>query len=168
MEHEAAHHVPTIAGLLFPAINFSIFAFLLVRFLAGPIREFFRERAERLRERLVAGDRSRREAEALKAQLAKDLADLPALRERLKADLRGTAERERERLLAQARQAAERIANDAKLLADQEVAAALRALRAEVIEAATQKAIDLVRATLQPQDQDRFVREFVGSAGASS
>jgi F-type H+-transporting ATPase subunit b len=167
VEHHA-EHVPTIAGLLFPAINFSIFAFLLVRFLAGPIREFFRQRAELLRERLVAGDRARREAEALRAQLAQDLADLPALRERLKADLRETAERESNRVLTQARQAADRIRSDAKLLAEQEVAAARRALRVEVIEAATRRATDVVRSALQPQDQDRFVREFVGSAGAAS
>jgi len=41
VEH-AAHHAG-IADLLFPAINFSIFAYVLVRFLAAPIREFFRE-----------------------------------------------------------------------------------------------------------------------------
>jgi F-type H+-transporting ATPase subunit b len=167
MEHHA-EHVPTIAGLLLPAINFGLFAFLITRLLAGPIREFFRERGARLRERLVAGERARREAEALRAQLAQDLADLPALRERLKTDLRVTAERERDRMLAQATQAAERIRSDARLLADQEVAAALRALRTEVIDAATRRATEHVRAAMQPQDQDRFVREFVGSAGASS
>jgi F-type H+-transporting ATPase subunit b len=163
------HHAdPTIGTLLWPLVNFSLFAFLLVRVLAGPIREFFRERAGRLREQLAAGDRARTEAEALRAQLAADLADLPALRERLKTDLRATAERERDRILTMARQAAERIRTDTKLLAEQEVAAARRTLRDEVIDAATGKATELVRGAIQPQDQDRFVREFVSGAGAAS
>jgi F-type H+-transporting ATPase subunit b len=161
-------HVPTIATLIWPVVNFSLFALLLVRFLAGPIREFFRERAGRLREELLAGDRARQEAEALRAQLAHDLADLPSLRDRLKADLRATAERQRERVFEVARQAAERIRNDSKLLAEQEVARARRELRNEVIEAATGKAMELVRGAIQPQDQDRFVREFVSGTGAGS
>jgi F-type H+-transporting ATPase subunit b len=166
MEH--AEHVPTIGSLVWPLVNFSLFALLLVRLLAGPVREFFRERAGRLREQLAAGDRARKEAEALRSQLAADLADLPALRERLKADLRTTADRERERILELARQAAKRIRTDTKLLAEQEVAAARRVLRDEVIEAATGKATELVRGVIQPQDQDRFVREFVGGTGAAS
>jgi F0F1-type ATP synthase membrane subunit b/b' len=79
---EHAAHVPEISELLFPAINFLLFAALLYRALSGPVREYFRERAERLREELAAGDRARRDAEALRAQLARELAELPATRER--------------------------------------------------------------------------------------
>jgi F-type H+-transporting ATPase subunit b len=167
VEHHA-EHAPTIATLLFPTINFAIFVYLLVNGLSGPFREFFRARAERLREELAAGDRARRDAEALRAQLASDLADLPNLRARLKADLMATAERERDRMLAQARQTAERIRNDARILADQEVATARRMLRDEVIAAAVREATNLVRAAALPSDQDRFVQEFIRSAGAPS
>ena len=57
VEH-AAHHAG-IADLLFPAINFTIFAYVIVRFLAAPIRELFRDRTERLRAELQAGARAR-------------------------------------------------------------------------------------------------------------
>lgn len=167
MEHHA-EHAPTIATLFWPTINFAIFVTLLVRGLSGPFREFFRARAERLREELATGDRARREAEALRAQLAADVADLPASRQRLKADLQATAERERDRMLAQARQAAERIRNDAKVRADQEVATARRMLRDEVVAAAIAQATELVRTATQSSDQDRFVQDFIRSAGAAS
>jgi len=167
VEHQA-EHLPSIATLLWPAINFSIFFVLLVRGLSGPIREFFRARAERLREELAVGDRARAAAEALRAQLAKDLADLPALRERLQADLRATAQRERDQMLSMANQTAERIRNDAKLLAEQEIAAARRVLREEVVEAAVREATTLVRGAAQPADQERFVRDFIGDAGAGA
>ena len=168
MEQHAAEHAPTIAGLLWPTVNFTIFTYLLVRALAGPLREFFRERTGRLREELAVGARARAEAESVRAQLAKDLADLPALRERLKGDMRETAERQRDQLLVQAKQAAERIRNDARLLAEQEIANARRTLRDETVSAALREATALVRGALQPQDHERFVRDFVGSAGAAS
>lgn len=167
MEH-SVEHVPTIADLLWPAINFTIFVTLLVRALSGPLREFFRERAERLREELAAGTRARSEAEALRAELAKDLADLPALRERLKADLRATAERERDKLLAQAKQTADRIRKDALLLAEQEAGSARRILRDETVAAALREATTLVGGALQVPDHERFVREFIVDAGAAS
>ena len=91
-EHGAAH--PSITDLLWPALNFLLFAFLLVRLLRGPIREYFRERTERLRNSLAAGAKARVDAEALREAIARDLRDMPALRERLRADLRATAERE--------------------------------------------------------------------------
>jgi F-type H+-transporting ATPase subunit b len=165
VEH-GAEHLPAIGDLFYPAINFAIFAWVLVRALSGPIREYFRERAERLREELAAGERARREAEALRAQLARELADLPATRDRLKADLLATAERERDQLLAMAKQNAERIRNDARLLADQEVAAARRMLRDEVVEHAVAKASDLVRGSTQADDEKRYVDEFIRGAGA--
>ena len=163
VEH-AAHHAG-IADLLFPAINFSIFAYVIVRFLAAPIREFFRDRTERLRDELEVGARAREQAARLRAQIEHDLAELPAEQARLKADLLATAEKARATLLTQGREAAERIRADARLVADQETQAAQRAVRAEVVEEAIRQAIPLVKAALTPDDQARFVREFVESVG---
>jgi F-type H+-transporting ATPase subunit b len=167
VEH-GAEHLPSIADLFWPAINFAIFAFVVVRFLAGPIREYFRERTERLRDALAAGRNAKAEAAALRAELDKALADLPALRERLKADLRATAEAERDALLRSAQRSAERIRQDARVLAEQEVAAARRAVRLEVVDEAIREATRLVREALGPGDQERFVREFVDTAGRPS
>jgi F-type H+-transporting ATPase subunit b len=167
MEHHA-EHVPTIASLLWPVVNFGLFVALLVYFLSGPLKEFFRARAERLRDQLFAGDRARRDAEALRAQLARDVADLPAARERLKGDLLATAGRERDQLLAQARETAERIRRDTRLVGDQEVASARRALRGELATAAVREAATLVQGAMQSQDQERFVGEFIARAGAPS
>ena len=82
--------------------------------------------------------------------------------------LLATAERERDQMLTQARQTADRIRSDTRLLAAQEAATARRTLRDEVIAAAVREGTALVRQTAQPQDQERFVREFIGSAGATS
>jgi F0F1-type ATP synthase membrane subunit b/b' len=161
---EPGAHEPGIGDLLFPAINFAIFAFVLVRYLAGPIREYFRERTERLRDGLQAGKRAHEQAASLRAQLDQDLRDLPAVRERLKADLLDPAEEARVTLLAQGRQAAERIRTDAALVAEQEAQAAERAVRAEIVEEAIRQATAIVREQVTADDQARFVRDFVESA----
>jgi len=161
-EHGAQQ--PGIGDLLFPAINFAIFAYVLVRFLAGPIREYFRERTDRLRSGLLAGKRAQQQAHDLQAQLEKDARELPGVLERLKADLLATAEEARAALLAQGRQAAERIRADANLVAEQEAHAAERAVRAEIVEEAIRQATTLIRDNVTSDDQGRFVREFVGSA----
>ncbi len=165
MEHGG--HVPTLADLLWPAINFAIFVALLVRFLRAPIREYFRARTARLREALEAGARARAEAEALRAALAQDTRDLPALRERLRADLRATAERGRQTIVDLGREAAVRMRTDARLLAEQEFVAARQAVRAEVIEEAVRHATAIIRDALRPDDQERLVHEFVADAGSA-
>src|SRR2546426_3664760 len=85
-EHAAQH--ATVGDLLWPVLNFAIFVAVLVRFLRPPAVEYFRARAVRLREALQAGTRARAEAEGLRATLARDVENLPALRSPLRADLR--------------------------------------------------------------------------------
>jgi F0F1-type ATP synthase membrane subunit b/b' len=86
----------------------------------------------------------------------------------MKADLRATAEQEAARLVEQGRQTAERIRSDARLLADQEARSARQALRGEVIDDTIRAATALIRSALGAADQERFVREFVQGAGATS
>jgi F-type H+-transporting ATPase subunit b len=167
-EHGGGEHAPSPAQLLWPTFNFVLFVAVLVRFLRGPIRENFRARGARLKESLEAGARARTAAETLRAELNRAMADLPSLRERLKADLRATAERERDNLIEQGRRAADRIRGDAKVLAEQEFAAARNAVRAEVSGEAIRQATELIGRALGPEDQERFVRDFVSSAGTSA
>ena len=166
VEHGA--HQPGLGDLIFPAINFALFVFVLVRFFAGPIREYFRERTERLRDGLDAGRRAQQQAQSLRAELDREMQELPAVQARLKADLLATAEAARAELLEQGRLAAERIRADAKQVADQEASAGRRALRAEIVEEAVRQAKALVRDHVSPDDQSRFIHEFVASAGHAS
>jgi F0F1-type ATP synthase membrane subunit b/b' len=165
--HDSPHH-PSIGDLGLPTVNFVLFVALMIYFLRAPLREYFRDRTERLRNALAAGERARHEAAELRAAIARDVADLPALRDRLRADLRAAAEQQRTAIIELGRRGAERTRADARLLAEQEATAAREGLRAEVIEEAVRQATAVVRAAIQPDDQDRFLREFVAGAGAGS
>jgi F-type H+-transporting ATPase subunit b len=163
-EHGAGHHAPGLETLLFPLANFVVFALMLFFLLRGPLAEYFRDRAQTLRDALDSGAAARREAEALRAQLELDLADLPRLRKEMADEFVSTAERQRERLIATANETAARLRRDAELVASQEEVGAREALRAELIEAAVGAATDIVRAAISPDDQRRYVREFVDEA----
>jgi F-type H+-transporting ATPase subunit b len=111
--------------------------------------------------------KSQRDAEALKAQIARDLADLPGMRIRMAQEFRTTAEQQRERVLEQARQAAVRIRKDAELQAEHEVVAAGHTLRRDVIANAVREAVQVIRAGATSDDQSRLVREFASAARAA-
>jgi F0F1-type ATP synthase membrane subunit b/b' len=164
-EHAAP---PGIGSLVLPAINFLLFAGLMIWKLPAPVREFFRERTARLREALAAGKRALAEAEETRAALERDVRELPATIAHLKADIRATADRERANLLGVAVRAADRIRSDARLLAEHEIAAARDGLRTEVVEEAIRQATVLVRDAIRVGDQERLVIDFVQSAGSAA
>src|SRR2546428_10981047 len=138
--------------MLWAAVNFLLVVALLVRFLRGRMRDYFRARSERLTDGLAAGARARAQAEALRATIARDLADLPALRQRLRADLLAAAEREREQLIARGRQAADRIRADARVLAEQAFVAARNAPRDQLIDDAARQASAVLPQAVSPRD----------------
>jgi len=165
-EHGAVHHHPTIGDLFEPGVNFLLYGALLVYLLRGPLREYFRDRAARIRESLHAGAKAREEAAALRVTIEKDMVDLPHLRERLRAELVGIAGLQKDRLLEVARQTAARVRSDAEVLAVQEAAAARRALREDLVRRAVDEATRMVERSLGPDDQKRFIRDFVEVARA--
>jgi len=160
------HAAPTVLDLIEPSVNFLLYAGLMGYLLRGPLREYFRDRTARLREGLEAGAKAREEAEALRAQLEQDLADLPRLRESLKADLLGTAEQQKATLLEAAEQTAARLRSDVEKLATQERASARRVLREDLSTRAVQEATAIVRDALGPEDEQRFISNFVDVARA--
>ncbi len=148
--------------------NFLLFVAVLVYFLRSPLVEYVRARTARLREGLEAGARALTEAAALRATLARDIAALPAVCAQLRADMHAAAEVERENLITLARRAADRIRDDARLLAEHELAAAREELRSELIEESVRQATALLRKAIRPEDQERFLRDFVGGAGVAA
>src|SRR4051794_37268765 len=42
--HAAEHHAPSISELLFPAINFAIFLFIIVQYVTPAMRDYLRRR----------------------------------------------------------------------------------------------------------------------------
>jgi len=167
-EHGAAHHELSwgdALGTLFdPVVNFAIFAVVLYVVLRGPLLEFLRDRASTLRGALDAGAKARREAEAVRAALERDLADLPRLREELRAELVETGERQSALRAEAAQETAARLRRDAETAASQEEVAERVAIRRALATAAVRGATEIVRSSIGPDDQHRFLENLLAEA----
>jgi F-type H+-transporting ATPase subunit b len=162
-EHGAHGHEGIPWGTLaFNLVNFLIFCAIVARYGMPVIRDYVRNRHQRIVGELEAAAKARADAEQLKAEWEARLAGLDAEIKRIRAETAADVARERDQILAAAKKTAETIRNDARRTADQEVRRAEADLRQTVAEQATAIATQLVREKLTTDDQDRFTREFLG------
>jgi F-type H+-transporting ATPase subunit b len=154
-------HVPSISGLVFPIINFLIFAFILYRYVIPAVQDALRQRREKITLALEEAKRAKEEAERLRKDYEQKLAGLAAEQEKMREQALEAAERERGRIIEEARQMAERVKNEAQQIAQREVEEARRTLRQEVANQAVRMATELLQSRLTQTDHRRFVQDFV-------
>jgi len=147
--------------LVFSAINFILFVFVLRKYALPAVRENLKKRRETILQALNEGKKAKEEAEALRREYEQKLASLAAEQERLRQQALVDAEREKARILEEARKMAERARTEARQIAQREVEEARRLLRREVATQAVRLAADLMRSRLTPNDQSRLVQDLV-------
>ena len=164
---EAEEHAASAGELIFPALNFLIFLYLIYRFVLPMARDYFNKRRADIAAAVNEGEEAKRRGEALLAEYRGHLArlgdELAAIRNALAAD----GEKEKAQLLAEAAETAQRIKADADFLAEQETRLARQELRVEIVERAAATAERLVRENLTPADQKRIVGEFLTEVEAA-
>ena len=147
--------------LIFSAINFILFIFVLRRYALPAVRDSLKNRRATILQALNEGKKAKEEAEALRREYEQKLAGLAAEQERLRQQALVDAEREKERILVEARKMADRARTEAQQVAQREVEEARRLLRQEVTTQAIRLATELVRSRLTPNDQSRLVQDLV-------
>ena len=164
--HEAGHHAASLKDLFFPAINFSIYLFIVVRYVVPAMQEYLRRRRADIvqadSESSAALARAEQSVAVGKARLASLKAEADGIRE----DLIAIATRQAARLIAQAEETGGRRLADASLVAEQERRHALAGVRADIATAAAALAERQILAALTPDDQRTFVQQFLKDATA--
>ena len=162
--HPSEPPAASFQDLLFPALNFGIYLFIVVRYAVPGMREYLRRR----RTDIVQADSESRAALARAEQTLaisnSRLASLKAEADGIRQDLIAVATRQAERLTAQAEETGSRRLADASLVAEQERRHALADVRAAVARAAANLAEGQIRAALTPGDQRAFVQQFLKDA----
>lgn len=151
----------SLFDLVFPVINFLLFAYLLKWGAGDSIRSYLQERRAQIISALDAAGKAKAEADQLHADVRERLGQVETESEALGRDLRAAAELERERRLKAASDAVARIKRDTQLVADEEVRAASAALRDETVKAAVAETVALLRRQIKDADQARFLGDFV-------
>ena len=148
-------------GLLFPTINFLLFAFILRTYALPAVRDSLHQRRAKIVQALNEAKQAKEEAETLRREYEQKLAGLAAEQERLQTQALEAAEREKKLILSEARQMAERVQNEARQIAQREVEEARRLLRQEVAEQAVRLATEMLETRLTPGDRSHFVQSLV-------
>jgi len=162
--HDSGHHVAALNDLLFPAINFSIYLFIVVRYVVPATREYLRRRRADIAQAESEASAGLARAEQAIALSKARLASLAGEAAGIRQDLIAIATRQAERLIAQAEETGTRRLADASLVAEQERRRALAGVRADIAKAATDLAEGRIRAALTPDDQRAFVQQFLKDA----
>ncbi|MGE0681841.1 MAG: hypothetical protein AB7P69_13205 [Candidatus Binatia bacterium] len=150
-----------LATLVFSAINFLLFIFVLRRYALPAVRESLKNRRATIEQALNEGKKAKEEAETLRLEYEQKLAGLAAEQEQLRQQVLADAEREKERILEEARKMADRARAEAQQIAQREVEEARRILRQEVANQAIRLATELVRSRLTPSGQSQLVQDLV-------
>ena len=149
-----------VEDLIWRVVNLALLLAVLFVFARKPIQAFFQDRRDRIQGELQSAAQLHKEAEQRYAKWQRQLVDLDAELERVRATARERAEAERERILADARAAAERIRSDAHVAVEQELRRAREQLRQEASALSIQLASELLQAQVTDTDRDRLLDEF--------
>jgi F-type H+-transporting ATPase subunit b len=153
-----------IQDFIWRSVNFVIFAAILIKLLARPAKEFFAKRTQDIAQNL--GDLEAKKAavsEALAAAEAR-LARVEAEREKIIQQYLAEGEMEKGKIIDKAQQVAARIKEMAALSIEQETKKAVRDLKQEVANLATQMAEELIKEKVTPTDQQALVEEYLEKA----
>lgn len=165
---EVHHKEFSIVEEGFKVLNTLIVFFILYKAAAKPLAGFFKDRREGIATALAEAKAARTEAEReLEAQRSK-VADLEAELSRV----RDTGEREREeigaRIEVEQKAQADRLLEQTRGAIELETAKARAELQARAAELAMGLAEEMLKKNIGPEDQERFVSEYLVKLGDQS
>lgn len=163
--HGAEHHAPAITDVIFPALNFLIYAFIIFKYALPAVRGFLKNRREEVIATMTQASAKKAAAQAMVDEYKEKLATVDRDVQTLQATLRDEGERDKAKLLTDANAMAAKIKEDARILADQEVKMARQKIREEMAIEAEATARALLQRNLSVDDQNRLADEFLQSIG---
>jgi F-type H+-transporting ATPase subunit b len=161
---EEGHHGLThnqVMNFIWHCLNFTILAFILVKFLRKPITGALKGRTESIRAAFEDLEAKRSEAERKYAEYESKLSSMDEQAERILKSFTEQGEAEKEKIIAQARETAERIKAQAEFYVQQELVKAKTELQTEVADMAVKMAEDLIRKNLNDEDHHRLISEYL-------
>jgi len=147
--------------LLFFAINFAIFVYLVARFGGPMVRKLFSDRSTEIRGTLSRASTAFQEAQDLANRTAARLAGLEAEKAQLLSDLDQETAYQVRTIGAAAQSAAARIRSDAELTAAAIADSAMRRVRNQLAASATRIARELISRDFRDADQKRLLEGFL-------
>jgi len=152
--------------LMFFAINFALFVYVLVHFAGPALKKFFADRAVTIRTALSRAASALAEAEDLANKAAARMAALAAELKKVADELEQETAFQVSKVADLAKSTAERIHRDTEMSSSALSEAAKRRVRAQLAESAATIASSLISRDFQRNDQGRLIDGFMDKLGS--
>ncbi len=156
-----------VYDLIMRIVNFTVLLGVLIYFVRKPAVEGMRNSIESVRKMLSDAEEARKHAEARMKEAEDRLAKVDEETEALIIAAHKESEVEKERVLAEAEEAVQRLKGEARVYIELELKKAQDLLRREVAGSAMDIAEEIIRNNVKPEDQKRFIIEYLEKLEAS-
>lgn len=161
--HEEGH---TFIGDWLPRIiNFAILAAVLIIFTRKPVRDAFKARTAEIARSIQESREARERANKALAEMEQKLKDLQAETDRMLAEARARGEKDKEALAAEGKKIAADIQAQVKATIDIEVQKAKTGLAVEASLLSIDLAEGRIKNTINAQDHERILKEYIDKMG---
>ena len=150
-----------IWDLFWRVANFVILVGVLIYFTRKPIANAIRNSIDSVKKLLKDAEETKVEAEARMKEAEAKLAGVDKEISDLIASARKEGEAERERILKEAAEALEKLKGETSLAIEQELKKARDILKREAADAAVALAEEILTRKITPEDQSKFVEEYL-------
>ena len=125
---------PDIGLMFWTIVNFLLLAFLLAKFAWKPLMNALDAREKQIAEDVAGAHKAREDAETIKKQVEKTLADTAMESSNRIKEASQAGERQRQAIIAQAKDEAQNLINQAKAEIEAETQKAIEAVKKEVVD----------------------------------
>ncbi len=157
----AESHGGGIMEWVWKIVNFAILVFILVKFLAKPMREYFRKRTEAIEKSIKEATEAKALAEKALQEVQEKLRLKDSEIEKIMASAKTSGEAEKERLIEEGKKMSQKIREQAKANIETELEAAKAALRAEAAELALKLAEKKLREEMTEEKQKKLIDDSI-------
>lgn len=160
--HGGGHGDGKIKDLIYRVINFTLLVIILVVVIRKTaIKDFFSARRKEIEQKFDDLERQKKLAEEKYQELDRALKEFEEKKKEIIREFEKDGAAEKEKIIAQAKERADQLLAQADLTIEREIQAARDRLRREFVDAAAQKAEDIISKQIEDSDQDRLVRDFI-------
>lgn len=149
----------------FQLLSTIIIIFILAKLLYNPVREFLAKRKERIANDIKSADHANTEANELKAEYERKLADIEKERTAILDDARKIAKEVEVEIIASAREEVEILKNRAEIAIKREEERARDDMRKNIIDLSTLLASSVIAGNIDEETQNKLLDEVIDGLG---
>jgi F-type H+-transporting ATPase subunit b len=144
-------------------VNFALLAFVIVKFSRQPLKDFLQGRKQALSIEIKQMEAQHKEAAEQTKQATRQLEESSAQLAELKERIISQGVNSKERIIEEARQQGRNLLLESQRRIEGQILRARQRFRNELVDAAVDRALEILPKTISDTDKERMVKDFMAS-----